>query len=531
MRDIVFGAQSSAKCGALLKIYKSSRCCLAPAFTLFASLVFACCHPGKVYSAAPDSNRGSQNRHEQAIKSEKAGNLKEAVEFEQQAVRLSPRAAGYRGELSRLLWEFGYVDKAISECRQALESEPDNWKCRFNLAVMLQVSGDTKAAVSEYEKVLKINQSFPQARLGLVQACALSGKSQEAVNHIDALVADKKRYPDFMIEVADTAIKIDQPRRAREILRDYAASTNARALQLLFLAAAGSADEKLARSIQRRVMDSAPKDWRIYFIAAQLTDDKGEFARQEEILEQAMKVIKNDGDLYSHLAGLYMKQFEMCRARGDEKSAQAWLSLADKTLTFAEGLHVKGWTVRFQHAGVYSLQGKHVQAAAVIEELARREPKNELILYCRGRMRSFGNNPAAAAKRQLQSLFKESGESAEASTSPSESIVLACSRAHFKNLSCGCHTGVLEYKWKHLGGVLFARIVSENRPVGIIIHDLGEYKSRIISAAASLNEQIARVETRTVKGLGELAISLSDPAARDEPPLTTRLSAPELQRL
>lgn len=489
-----------------------------------------------------DSNASAADRHARAMNAEKSGDLRKAVELEQQAVHLAPNNEIFRGELSRLLWNLGFVDKAMSECSEALKSNPANWKNRFNLAVMLQSTGDTKAAISEYEKVLKSNSSSTappplsilQARLGLLQSFALSGKSQEAVNQIDALAAEKKRFPEFMIDVADTAIKINQPRRAKNVLRDFAASSNMRAISLLYLAAARSDDEKLAVSIQKKVLDAGPKDPRIYFIAARLADDKGDIAAQEQILEHAMKAIRNDGNLYLRLAGLHMARFEQCRAAGDEKTAQAWLGLADKTLDFAEGLQVKGWICRFAHAGVYALQGRHNEAASIIEELAKREPKNELILYCRGRMRGSGNNPAAAAKRQLQNLFKESSESAGASKPQAESIELACSRAHFANLSCGCHTGVLEFKWKRSGGVLFAKIISERPAVGLIVHQLGDlagYKSRIISAAASLNERLSRVETKTVKGLGALSMCVADPEAQAEPPLSVQLSPPELQRL
>ncbi len=476
----------------------------------------------------------SARLHANAMKTEKTGNLRGAIDLEQQAVRQSPGNCLHRGELARLLWGIGYVDRAQQECREALKLEPGNAKCRFNLAVMLQTIGDPKAAIVEYEKVLKDNPGNLQARLGLLQSLSLAGRAQDAVNQLDLIAPQAKRNPQVLPDVADTAIKIAQPHRAKEMLRGVAATADARALNLLYLAAANDGDDELALSIQKKVLDSAPKDRRVYLIAAQLAQKKAEIRLQEQILAGAMQSVKADGDLYVQLAGMFTSNFEKAKAAGDEKNAQAWLDLADKALTFAEEMHVNAWRYRFAHAGVLALKGKHKEAADIINELARKEPKNELILYCRGRLRAQSNNPALTAKRNLKSLLGETGKVGASSNAADDTIILACSRAYFEKLGCGCHTGVLEFKWKRTGGVLFAKVISEHPAVALIVHQLGDadgYKGRIISAAATINERVARVETETVKGLGALSLNVATSEAQEEPPLIARLAPPELQRL
>lgn len=449
-------------------------------------------------------------------------------------MRESPGNFFYRGELARLLWAMGYVDRAQKECREALKLAPDNAKCRLNLAVMLQTMGDPKTAIVEYEKVLKLNPGNLQARLGLLQSLSLAGRSQDAVNQLDRLARDGKRQPVTLLDVADTAIKIDQPHRAKEMLRDAAAAGSPRALQLLYLAAAKDGDEQLALSIQKKVLDGAPKDRRVYLIAAQLAQGKGGVWLQEQILNMAMKSVKSDGDLYVQMAGMFTQNFTQSRAAGDEKDAQAWLDLADKALTFAEEMNVKAWRYRFAHAGVFALKGKHKEAADIIDELARQEPKNELISYCRGHLRTHSNNPAAMAKRNLKTLLGETDKTGASPSAAADTITLACSRAYFDKLGCGCHTGVLEFKWKRSGGVLYAKVISEHPAVALIVHQLGDiegFKGRIISAAATINEHVSKVETETVKGLGALSLSVAAPEAQEEPPLMARLVPPELQRL
>ena len=318
------------------------------------------------------------------------------------------------------------------------------------------------------------------------------------------------------------------------MLRGVVATGNARGLNLLYLAAAKDGDEQLALSIQKKVLDSAPKDRRVYLIAAQMADGKGGVWLEEQILAETMKSVKSDVELYVQLAGMFTSHFQEARTAGDEKNAQAWLDLADKSLTFAEGVHMKAWRYRFAHAGVFALQGKHKEAAGIINELALQEPKNELISYCRGHLRAYSNNPAAAARRNLKSLLGETGKTGSSSTGGDNSITLACSRAYFEKLGCGCHTGVLEVKWNRSPGVLFAKVISEHPPVGLIVHQLGDiegFKGRIISQAATINERVSRVETETVKGLGALSLNVAAPESQEEPPLIARLVPPELQRL
>ena len=480
--------------------------------------------------------------HARAMKAEKVGNVRGAVDEEMQAARQSPGNFFYRGELARLLWSAGFVDRAQQECREAIKLAPNNVKCRFNLAVMLQTMLDPKGAIVEYEKVLKSNQKSAQeealARLGLLQSLSLAGRTQDAVNQLDYFVANAKRYAQVLPEVADTAIKIDQPRRAKEMLKELAASGNPQAENLLYLAAARDGDKRLALSLQARVLQRAPKDRSVYLIAAGLVDDKGgvdlSMNTQIQILTQAMKAVRNDGDLYAQLAGIYTQNFSKAKSAGDEKYAKAWLDLADRALGFAEEIHVKAWQYRFAHAGVFALQGKQKEAARVIDDLARQEPKNELITYCRGRLRAFSNNPAAAARRNLKSLLGEVDKNASPSISQDDGISLACSRAYFEKLGCGCHTAVLETKWKRSGGVLYAKVISEHPAVALIVHQLGDaqgFKSRIISAAATINERVTKVETEAVQGLGALSLNVAAPEEQEEPPLIARINPPELQRL
>jgi len=472
--------------------------------------------------------------HVNARNAEKLGNLRSAMEYEQQAAHLAPANVIYQGEYARLLWASGFVERAIKECRTALKLDPDNTKLRFNVAVMLQSTGDPKSAIVEYEKLLKSTPTDVQARLGYLQSLALAGRSQEAVNQLDALSLQARKFPLTLIEVANTAIEIDQPHRAKEMLRDFASSGNSRALSLLYMAAASDNDEKLALSIQKKVLNSAPKDGRIYLVAAKLVSASNDSEAEDQILRQAMKSVHNDGDLYAQLAGIYLNNFAKSKTAASPSGGRGWLDLAERALKFAEEIHVKAWRYRFAHAGVLALQGRSDEAAAMIEELARTEPKNELVQYCRGRLRAYSNNPAAMARRNLKSLFGEAQRSGASPSAFDDAITLACSRAYFDKLGCGCHTAVLELKWKRSGGVLYSKVISEHPAVGLIVHKMGDpegFKGRIISAAASINERITRVETETVKGLGALSMNVVAPEAQEKPPLMARLAAPELQKL
>lgn len=419
--------------------------------------------------------------------------------------------------------------------RIALKLSPDNLKYRFNFAVMLQSTADATASVKEYEKVLAANPRNLQARLGLVQALALAGRSLDAVKNLDQLKVLGKNDQELTIAAADTAIKIQLPKRAIEILRNSSfPPTDPRINQLLYLAASKDGDQKTASSIERKVIDSKPADSEIYQYAARGQSFSQKVNDARWLLEKAHQAVPHNGDLFLQLAGIYIRRAILLKSENNIEEFSLWTGLADGALQYAIEARRSEWKYLFAQAGVRELSGKRREALALLDEIVSKHPKNELVIYCRNRLKNSSVNVAAAARRNFKSMI---GASVAAPDDlASEPIVVACARAEFKKLDCGCHTGVMEVKWRRIPGVLYARLVTDHPPVAVIVHhpsaDNGEsYKSRIISASETLGEHVLSVKDEIVRGLPALSMQVCVPDVKEEPPLITRLRAPELQKL
>lgn len=473
--------------------------------------------------------------HEKAAAAEKRANVRDALEFEKQASAAAPSNPLYHAQLALYMWDVGFLSSACEQMRAALRLSPDNLKYRFNFAVMLQCTADATASVKEYEKILSLDPHNLQAKLGLVQALALAGRSLESVKNLDQLKISGRNDLELTLAAADTAIKIQQPKRAIEMLKNVSApAADQRVQPLLYLAASKDGDTVAARAIERRVIDAKPNDSEIFQYAARGQSFSQKISDAKWLLEKAHQAVPANGDLFLQLAEIYVRRAIQFKSENNAPEFSGWVGLADGALQYAIEARRSEWKYYFAQAGVRELAGKRKEAIALLDEIVSKNQKNELATFCRNRLKNSSVNVAAAARRNFKAMIGEKQNDSEDS-SP-EPIVLACARTEFKKLDCGCHSAVMEIKWKRIPGVLYARLVTDHPPLAIIIHhpsgDGGEsYKSRIISASETLNEHVLTIKDEIVRGLPALSMQVCVPDVKEEPPLMTRLRAPELQKL
>lgn len=473
--------------------------------------------------------------HDKALAAEKNTNVRGALELEKQATLLAPANALYHAQLALYMWDVGFFSSACEQMRIALKLSPENCKYRFNFAVMLQSTADATASVKEYEKVIAADPRNLQAKLGLVQALALAGRSLDAVKNLDQLRVLGRNDPELMIAAADTAIEIQLPKRAIEILKKITfPPTDPRVNQLLYLAASKDGDLKTASSIERKVIESKPTDSEIYQYVARGQSFSQKVSDAKWLLEKAHQAVPHNGDLFLQLGGVYIRRAIQMKAENNRAEFSLWIGLADGALQYAIEARRSEWKYIFAQAGVCELAGKRRESISLMDEIVNKYPKNELVIYCRNRLKNYSVNVAAAARRNFKSIIGVSPAAPDEGAN--EPIVVACARAEFKKLGCGCHTAVMEVKWRRIPGVLYARLVTDHPPVAVIVHhpsgDSGEYyKSRIISASETLGEHVLSVKDEIVRGLPALSMQVCMPEVKEEPPLLNRLCAPALQKL
>ena len=94
------------------------------------------------------------------------GQLEEAAEFYQQALSLQPDAAVYNN-LGNVLQQQGQLKAAVECYQQAIRLQPDCSQTHYNLGNVLQQQGQLKAAVECYQQAIRLQPDLAQAHQNL----------------------------------------------------------------------------------------------------------------------------------------------------------------------------------------------------------------------------------------------------------------------------------------------------------------------------------------------------------------------------
>ena len=106
-----------------------------------------------------------------------AGQLQEAIEHYQQALRLKPDYAEAHNNLGTALVDTGRPQEAIEHYRQALRLNPDYPEAHNNLGAALANAGQLQEAIEHYKQALRLKPDYTYALLqfgfGLCQDAAV----------------------------------------------------------------------------------------------------------------------------------------------------------------------------------------------------------------------------------------------------------------------------------------------------------------------------------------------------------------------
>jgi tetratricopeptide (TPR) repeat protein len=122
------------------------------------------------------------------------GQVTEAIEQFQQALKLNPDFAPAHNNLGNALASRGQVAEAIEQYRQALKSKPDYAKAHNNLGAALASRGQVAEAVEQYQQALKSKPDYAEAHNNLGIALASRGQVAEAIEQFQQAL---KSNPDF----------------------------------------------------------------------------------------------------------------------------------------------------------------------------------------------------------------------------------------------------------------------------------------------------------------------------------------------
>jgi tetratricopeptide (TPR) repeat protein len=122
------------------------------------------------------------------------GNLPEARDHGEQALRINPNDADGHNDLGIALQGLGNVPEAVKHFERALQIDDDYAQAHNNLGLALVQLGKAPEAIQHYERALQIRPDFAEAHYNLGNALLQQGKLPEAIQQYEEAL---RIWPDY----------------------------------------------------------------------------------------------------------------------------------------------------------------------------------------------------------------------------------------------------------------------------------------------------------------------------------------------
>jgi tetratricopeptide (TPR) repeat protein len=292
------------------------------------------------------------------------GNVIEALEFWNKALKINPKRADVYRSMALLSMKKGQFDEVITQSRKALEIEPQIPDVYSNIGHALMMSGRPKEAIEalekeiqispnsgfayfllgqaylqqkEYEKAqenyktaIKINPEYTNAYYGLASVYAKLGnrdKAKEYSENFKKLKAEERkslkgrkiRYDDFVETQKSAAITyINVGRayrekgnlvRAEELLKQAAGHDPGNIVCFLELATLYQVSSQPSKALQmyKKISEIEPESPISYLVIGILSAHLKQFDDAEKAFRTMITLAPQKSDGYRELARLYLK--------------------------------------------------------------------------------------------------------------------------------------------------------------------------------------------------------------------------------
>jgi tetratricopeptide (TPR) repeat protein len=161
------------------------------------------------------------------------GNLSEAMEHCEQALRIEPDYSESHFNLGNALFKAGKVQEAIEHWEQALRINPDLAETHYNLGIALVQLGRTQEGIEHYQQALRIQPDYAKAHNNLGNALVQLDRLQEAIEHCEQALRIKPDFPEAhnnlgiaLARVGKVQEAVEHWEQALRINPDYAEAHN-----------------------------------------------------------------------------------------------------------------------------------------------------------------------------------------------------------------------------------------------------------------------------------------------------------------
>jgi tetratricopeptide (TPR) repeat protein len=139
------------------------------------------------------------------------GNLAEAREHCEEALRINPDDADGHNDLGIALQGLGNLPEAVRHFERALEIDPNYAQARNNLGLALVQWGKVPEAIQQYERALEILPDFAEAHYDLGNALLQQGKTPEAIRQYEQAVRIWPEYANAHFNLGLALWRVNQP--------------------------------------------------------------------------------------------------------------------------------------------------------------------------------------------------------------------------------------------------------------------------------------------------------------------------------
>ncbi|MGO9244079.1 MAG: tetratricopeptide repeat protein [Verrucomicrobiia bacterium] len=138
-----------------------------------------------VFNLLASAKRCAEAHNNWGITLQGLGQVQEAMEQYEQALRISPDYASAHNNLGAALMKQGKVQEAISHYDQALRLKPDDAEAHNNLGAALRRRGMVQEAIGHYEQAVRLKPDFAEAQFNWGVALEQLGRTPEAIQHYE----------------------------------------------------------------------------------------------------------------------------------------------------------------------------------------------------------------------------------------------------------------------------------------------------------------------------------------------------------
>ncbi|QEG37680.1 tetratricopeptide repeat protein [Bythopirellula goksoeyrii] len=183
------------------------------------------------------------------------GELEEAIEHHQQAIRIEPENPRGHNNLGVTLRQMDRVEEALVHYKIALEYRPDYANAHVNMGVALRKLGRTEEAVEHYKLAVKLLPNSAAAHFNLANALRELEQLQLAAEHYRLAISldETNAYAhcslgDILAETGQLQEAKQHLKRSIELKPDYAIALNS--LSWLYATAENSSSDETANAIK-----------------------------------------------------------------------------------------------------------------------------------------------------------------------------------------------------------------------------------------------------------------------------------------